>query len=124
MQEFSRLFQNDATLYVPEVFAEFSTDSVITMEFIDGLKPDNPTMIEQQGISPADVAANGARVFMKQAFVLGTFHGDPHPGNVRVLADGSLCLLDYGMVGNLEDCLLYTSPSPRDQRGSRMPSSA
>lgn len=60
-------------------------------------------MIEQQGISPADVAANGARVFMKQAFVLGTFHGDPHPGNVRVLADGSLCLLDYGMVGNLED---------------------
>jgi ubiquinone biosynthesis protein len=40
---------------------------------------------------------------MKQAFEIGLFHGDPHPGNIRVLDDGSICLLDYGMVGMLED---------------------
>ena len=40
---------------------------------------------------------------MKMAFEIGLFHGDPHPGNIRVLADGSICLLDYGMIGVLED---------------------
>ena len=40
---------------------------------------------------------------MKQAFELGVFHGDPHPGNIRILRDGSICLLDYGMVGLLDD---------------------
>ena len=40
---------------------------------------------------------------MKMAFEIGLFHGDPHPGNIRVLSDGSICLLDYGMIGVLED---------------------
>ena len=40
---------------------------------------------------------------MKQAFELGVFHGDPHPGNIRILSDGTICLLDYGMVGSLDE---------------------
>ncbi len=40
---------------------------------------------------------------MKMAFEIGVFHGDPHPGNMRVLPDGTICLLDFGMVGILDD---------------------
>jgi ubiquinone biosynthesis protein len=40
---------------------------------------------------------------MQQAFEFGIFHGDPHPGNIRVKSDGAICLLDYGMVGMLDD---------------------
>ena len=40
---------------------------------------------------------------MKQVFELGLFHGDPHPGNIRVMHDGVICLLDYGMTGRLDD---------------------
>ncbi len=40
---------------------------------------------------------------MRMAFEIGVFHGDPHPGNIRVLPDGTICLLDFGMVGILDD---------------------
>ena len=55
------------------------------------------------GLATRPLAANGANIFMKQAFELGVFHGDPHPGNLRILRDGTICLLDYGMVGTLDE---------------------
>ena len=103
MDEFRRLFRQDATLYVPSVFWELTTEAVLTMEFIDGMRIDEVAQQESNGFAPADVAANGARIFMKQAFEFGVFHGDPHPGNIRIRPDGTICLLDYGMVGMLDD---------------------
>jgi len=97
------LFHNDATLHVPRVYQDLTTEAVLTMEFVDGFRVSDQASLRSAGISPRDVAANGAHIFMKQAFELGLFHGDPHPGNIRVLPDGSLCLLDYGMVGSLDD---------------------
>jgi ubiquinone biosynthesis protein len=102
MDEFRRLFRQDATLYVPQVFWELTTDAVLTMEFVDGLHLDDLSQFDGTKLTRAEIAANGARIFMKQAFEFGVFHGDPHPGNVRILRDGTLCLLDYGMIGMLD----------------------
>ncbi len=102
MDEFRRLFRQDATLYVPLVYWELTTDAVLTMEFVEGLRIDDLANRESLSFSPADIAANGTRIFMKQAFEFGVFHGDPHPGNIRIRYDGTICLLDYGMVGMLE----------------------
>ena len=122
MDEFRRLFRQDATLYVPAVFWEFTTDAVLTMEYIDGMHVDelsgeSPAMRRDQtvvvatgvnvptaiAVDPAQVAANGSRIFMKMAFEFGVFHGDPHPGNLRIRRDGTICLLDYGMIGMLDE---------------------
>lgn len=103
LEEFRRLFRDDATLSVPRVYPEVSTDSVLAMEFVDGLSISDPEELTRHGIDVKAVAANGARIFLKQAFEIGVFHGDPHPGNVRVFSDGSLCLLDYGMIGLLDE---------------------
>ena len=103
IEEFRRLFRNDATLVVPRVFEDLTSDGVLTMEYVEGFRIDEQAKIAETGIPIRYVAANGARIFMKQAFELGVFHGDPHPGNIRILADGTVCLLDYGMVGRLED---------------------
>jgi ubiquinone biosynthesis protein len=103
LEEFHRLFRNDATLTVPAVFRELSSDTVLTMDFIGGQRIDAPEKLTALGIDCAALAANGARIFLKQAFELGIFHGDPHPGNIRVLENGALCLLDYGMVGQLDE---------------------
>lgn len=102
MDEFRRLFKDNPTLYVPIVYWELTTESVLTMEFIDGLRLDQ--LQQQAGLpySAAEQAARGARIFMKMAFEYGIFHGDPHPGNIRVKSDGAICLLDYGMIGMLE----------------------
>lgn len=101
--EFFRLFQDDATLYVPKIFWDLTSGDVITMEFIDGYRIDDEEELKNLPISAYDVAANGARIFMKMTFEFGIFHADPHPGNFRVLPDGSLCLIDYGMIGILEE---------------------
>ncbi len=103
LEEFQRLFRHDATLTVPAVFRELSSDTVLAMDFVDGERLDDPEKLAQLGIDCSTLAANGARIFLKQAFELGIFHGDPHPGNIRVLSDGALCLLDYGMVGHLDE---------------------
>ncbi len=103
IEEFARLFRNDATLFVPKVYSELTTEAVLTMQFVDGCRTDDLESLKLIGISPSEIGANGARIFMKQAFELGLFHGDPHPGNIRIMSDGAICLLDYGMVGMLDD---------------------
>lgn len=103
IEEFRRLFADDATLRVPRVFEELTTDAVLTMEFLDGCRADELDEIAKCGISPAQLAHNGAHIFLKQVFELGVFHGDPHPGNIRVMRDGSIGLLDFGMVGIIDE---------------------
>ena len=103
MDEFRRLFREDATLYVPQVYWELTTDAVVTMEFVDALRVDELSQLSGDVNNPPRIAANGARIFMKQIFEYGVFHGDPHPGNIRIKRDGTVCLLDYGMIGILDD---------------------
>jgi ubiquinone biosynthesis protein len=103
IEEFARLFRNDATLAVPEVSWDLTTEAVLTMDFVDGCRIDDHEALMALGLDPAALASRGARIFMKMAFEIGMFHGDPHPGNIRVLPDGTVCLLDFGMVGVLED---------------------
>ena len=103
MQEFARLFRDDPRLYVPQVEENMLTDSILTMERIDGVKVDDIEGILAFGLDPAQVARDGANIFLRQAFEMGIFHGDPHPGNIRVRKDGAIALLDYGMVGFLDE---------------------
>ena len=102
LDEFRRLFRNDATLRVPRVYWDLTSDSVLTMDFMAGCRVNDLTSLAEWNLTPAQVACQGARIFMKMAFELGLFHGDPHPGNIRVLPDGVIGLIDYGMVGRLE----------------------
>lgn len=103
LEEFRKLFRKDATLYVPRVYPELTSDAVLTMEYIAGCRSDDEAAIRSAGLDPSQVARNGVRIYMKQIFEYGIFHGDPHPGNVRIQPDGTIALLDYGMVGVLED---------------------
>ena len=102
-QEFARLFKDDPRVRVPDVVESLSTDAVLTMEYIDGFKGNDQAAIVAAGLDPTVIARNGAQIFMRQAFEMGIFHGDPHPGNLRVQPDGKLVMLDYGMVGYLEE---------------------
>ncbi len=102
IDEFRRLFRDDATLYVPQVYWDLTTDAVLTMSFVEGCKITDLKALAEWNLPPAELAGNGARIFMKMAFDLGVFHGDPHPGNIRVLPSGVIGLIDYGMVGRLE----------------------
>ncbi|QDT52650.1 putative protein kinase UbiB [Caulifigura coniformis] len=101
-REFRKLFSADATLYVPYVFDDLSSEGVLTMEFIQGCRSDDKASLDKLVLPRSQLAVNVSHIFMKMSFELGVFHGDPHPGNFRVRDDGSICLLDYGMVGYLD----------------------
>lgn len=105
MQEFARYFRTDPTLYVPRVWDDLTNEGVLTMEYVEGLRVDDTADLTRWPCSPADIAVRGARLFMKQAFEYGVFHGDPHPGNLRIRPDGAICLLDYGMIGMLDEAM-------------------
>jgi ubiquinone biosynthesis protein len=101
-----RLAENMASIpgvHVPTVYPEYSTTTVLTMEYIKGVKISNIAAIEQAGIDRATLGRTALRAMIKQLLIDGFFHADPHPGNLLVnLQTGEINFLDTGMVGELE----------------------
>jgi len=96
-------FTGDPTMYFPKVHWERTTRGVLTMEYIAGIKVSDLSGLEHAGMSRQSIAQRGADAFLKMVLVHGFFHGDPHPGNVLILPGDVICLLDYGMVGRLDE---------------------
>lgn len=94
-----RQFVNDDHVYIPRVYWDLTTARVITMERVRGIKITDREALNQAGISLKVVAENSARFTLRQLFEFGFFHADPHPGNFYVQPDGSLAVMDFGMVG-------------------------
>lgn len=103
IERFKQNFLKDDTVYVPEVFWDYTTKKVLTMEYIDGIKINQVDEISKLGLSRKKIAINGAQAIMKQIFINGYFHGDPHPGNILVLKDGRVAFIDFGMMGRIDE---------------------
>jgi predicted unusual protein kinase regulating ubiquinone biosynthesis (AarF/ABC1/UbiB family) len=91
-------FAADPTVIVPEVYREYSTRRVLTMEFIDGIKITRVVELEEAGIDKHAVAQKLTEVFCAQILRDGFFHADPHPGNILVQPGPKLVLLDFGLA--------------------------
>jgi ubiquinone biosynthesis protein len=89
----------------PRIFWDYTTSRVLTMELISGHRLSD--LIAAQGVPSPDLpdldraAFNLAQACLRQLFVTGFFHADPHPGNIFVLDDGSICFVDFGIFGQL-----------------------
>ena len=101
IERFARNFQSDTAIYVPKVYRHLSTDKVLVMEFVDGIKVSDLDALTKANLNLELIADRGADSILKQIFEHGFFHADPHPGNILVLPDNVICLLDYGMTGTL-----------------------
>ncbi len=101
IERFSRLFIEDADVYVPKVYRDLSTKRIITMELIYGIKASHIEDLKGAGYDLRLIADKGALLIMKQIFVHGFFHADPHPGNVFILPNEIVCFLDFGMMGRI-----------------------
>jgi ubiquinone biosynthesis protein len=101
VERFARNFRGCDTVHFPTIYPELSAAHVLTMEWITGTSLRNLDQLRRDGHDLGRIARNGTDVMLKQVFDHGLFHGDPHPGNIFVLPGGVICLLDYGMVGQL-----------------------
>jgi ubiquinone biosynthesis protein len=103
IERFAQNFKENEEIYIPKVYWQYTSKSVLVMEHIEGIKMDNVTEIERHGIDPKEVAMIGLRSFSRQLMAAGIFHADPHPGNTIVMYDGRVGLVDFGIVGYLDE---------------------
>ena len=101
VDRFAVNFAESETVYTPKIFWDYTGDIVLTMEYVDGIKISALEELTAQGYDLKEIARRGADAFLKQVLDFGLFHADPHPGNVFILPDQVICMLDYGMVGRL-----------------------
>ena len=87
---------------VPEVYDTHSSENVLTMEYIPGIKVTNIQALDDKGIDRQKIVIDVHKIFFTMLLRHSIFHADPHPGNISVTDDGRLILYDYGMVGRLD----------------------
>ncbi|ABB31002.1 ABC-1 domain protein [Geobacter metallireducens RCH3] len=102
IEKFAENFAGDPTLHFPTVYWGQTAGGVLTMEHVDGIKVSDTAALDAAGLDRKLLARRGADAFLKMVLIHGFFHGDPHPGNVLILPNNVICLLDYGMVGRLD----------------------
>jgi ubiquinone biosynthesis protein len=103
MERFRKFFAGDGFIHIPNVHPDYTTNSVITMEFIDGIKVSDVEAIEKAGLDRKAIAENGTRIVLKEIFEYGFFHADPHPGNLFVLPGNVVAPVDFGITGYVDD---------------------
>lgn len=129
-------FEDDERVKVPRVVHSFSTNRVLTMEYIDGCRADDLQCMKAMHIKPSDVASILSDTFGRMFTCVGLVHGDPHAGNLRVrlhpqTGQPQLCLLDHGLYVQLDDdlrhdmCRLWRALAVQNERelehvGSRL----
>jgi ubiquinone biosynthesis protein len=105
LQQFSLLFESDTTIRIPQPFTELCTSRVLTMEWIDGLKIADKDQLIAAGFDLNEIARRGAQLYLQMIFSNGYYHADPHPGNIAILPGNVIGLLDFGMVGRVQERL-------------------
>jgi ubiquinone biosynthesis protein len=100
---FRRLFQGFPGVHIPRLYNEFTTEKLLVMERIRGVRIDDIDGITAMGLDRKRIAQTGVDAYFKSVLEDGFFHADPHPGNLLVMADGSIGFMDFGMCGTVTD---------------------
>ncbi|MFE4724601.1 ABC1 kinase family protein [Microbacterium sp. NPDC056736] len=102
---FGALFADRPDVLIPGVVWTRSTSRVLTLERVTGIKINDLEALDEAGIDRGALAKTGADVMLQMIFEHRFFHADPHPGNLFVQPDGSIALIDFGMVGQISEDL-------------------
>ena len=101
-ERFARQFAGYEHIHVPRIYREALTNRVLTMEYIDGIKASELQKLDEAGMDRRVIASRGAGFILEQIFKQGFFHADPHPGNILVMKDNTICYLDFGIMGSVD----------------------
>jgi len=99
--KFRQKLKDDDRIQIPEVFWDYTTGCVLTMQRIEGTHLTESFRGAGPPIDRKAVARTVMDAYLRQFFSLGIFHADPHPGNILTTPDGRVALLDFGLVGRL-----------------------
>jgi ubiquinone biosynthesis protein len=105
IEKFRDNFSKIPWMYFPRVHWQQSSRAILTMEYVAGFKVSDRDTVTAHGLDAKIIACRGADSFLEMVLSHGYFHGDLHPGNVLILPGNVICLLDYGIVGRLDEDL-------------------
>ncbi len=100
--ELAENFKDTDYFKVPKINWDMTSERVLTMERVGGLRIDDVKGMQKAGINPDDVLQKASNVFFLQVFRDGFFHADQHPGNVFVDKDGNIIVVDFGIMGRID----------------------
>jgi len=100
-QRLGRILAARADVRVPRIHEEYTRDRVIVMEYVDGIQVTRTQALRDAGHKLSDIGRRVGELYGAMLFEYGFFHGDPHPGNLLVLPDGRIGLLDFGLCKEL-----------------------
>lgn len=100
-RSFADRFEEMPDVRFPVYYDEFSTRRVLVMEWIDGARITDLAFIDANGLNRRDLSERLFRLFLEQVLDGGQFHADPHGGNILIKPDGTIVLIDFGMVGSI-----------------------
>lgn len=97
-RRFKKLYADKEYVLVPDIFWEYTSGKVLTMEWVNGIKLSEQVAIERQGLKVLDLVNIGIQCSLRQLLEYGFFHADPHPGNLLATPEGKLAFIDFGMM--------------------------
>ncbi|MEQ1600536.1 MAG: ubiquinone biosynthesis protein UbiB [Methylophilaceae bacterium] len=100
-ERFSRNFAKDENIKFAKIHWDFTSESVLVMERINGIPGHQLKQAASAGLDLKLLAERGANAILKMVLIDGFFHADPHPGNVFYLVNNQLAIIDCGMVGHI-----------------------
>jgi ubiquinone biosynthesis protein len=103
LTRFAENFKNEPGVFFPAPHLDRCTQRVLTMDTLHGISVSKRELLVDSGYDLTDVARRGAEMFLKMVFRDGFYHADPHPGNLMVLQDEVIGVLDCGMVGRVDE---------------------
>ncbi len=105
LERFISNFEKEADVFIPKPYVNLSSNIVLTMDYLDGINLSKSQKLLAKGYDLGHLAKRGAEIFLEMIFRDGFYHADPHPGNIFALENSSIGLLDFGMVGRIDEKL-------------------
>lgn len=102
-EKFATNFQDDPTVKVPAIYWRYSSQHVLTLEWINGFKLTDTERIKAAGLDTDKLIEIGVTSGLRQLLEFGLFHADPHPGNLFAMPDGRMAYIDFGMMDQLTE---------------------
>lgn len=103
IQKITKNFEKEDYVKFPKVYPKLCSSKIINMELIKGFEVSQLFYSEVEGIDKKEIADNIVESYFKQIMLDGFFHADPHPGNMFITDEGTLCYIDFGMMGMLNE---------------------
>lgn len=103
LMRFTRNFRDDPMIAIPTSYPQCCSRRVLTMDCLNGIELTDRKALQESDFDLGEIAKRGANMFLQMIFRDGFYHADPHPGNLMVLPDSAIGLLDCGMVGRVDE---------------------